>query len=98
MYHRLLSFRAILHDETTYPDPDLFNPRRFLGAAITGNKSFPDAAFGFGRRICPGRYLARDAVWITIASILATIEIRKSLDEKGNEVEPLDEYTSGVVS
>ena len=92
----IVSFRAILHNETTYPEPDLFSPQRFLNA--TSTPTFPDAAFGFGRRICPGRYIARDAVWIAIASILATFEIRKALDEKGNEVEPLDDCASGVVS
>ncbi|ETW78619.1 cytochrome P450 monooxygenase 85 [Heterobasidion irregulare TC 32-1] len=46
---------AILHNETTYPEPDLFSPQRFLNAAST--PSFPDAAFGFGRRIYPGRYI-----------------------------------------
>ena len=42
--------------------------------------------------------MARDAVWIAIASILATFEIRKALDEKGNDVEPLDDCVPGVVS
>ena len=92
----IVFFRAILHNETTYLEPDLFNPQRFLSTAST--PSFPDAAFGFGRRICPGRYMARDAVWIAIASILATFEIRKALDEKGNDVEPLDDCVPGVVS
>lgn len=45
----LLLHRAVLHDPVTYPDPETFNPDRFVK-----DKSLPDpmdiAAFGYGRR------------------------------------------------
>ncbi|KAJ7453392.1 cytochrome P450 [Mycena latifolia] len=90
---------AILHDEVMYPDPNAFKPERFL---IDGKPNpavrDPDAAFGFGRRICPGRHLATSSVWITIASILATFDIQKAVDDMGNVIEPTGEYTSSVIS
>ena len=94
-----ISIRAILHNEMAFPDPESFRPERFLTIGPSDmNNPFPEAVFGFGRRICPGRYMARSAMWIAIASILATYEISKALDEKGHEVEPIDEYTSGIIS
>ena len=50
------------------------------------------AAFGFGRRICPGRFMALDTMWITIASILAVFDIVKAKDEEGKEITPSGEY------
>lgn len=56
------------------------------------------AAFGFGRRICPGRHLACASIWIGIASVLSTFNLVKPLDENGNVIEPQGDYTSGLVS
>ncbi|KAA1466861.1 CyP450 monooxygenase [Dentipellis sp. KUC8613] len=85
---------AILHDESVFPEPDKFKPEHFLDPSV----KYPEAAFGFGRRICPGRFMARASVWIAIASMLATFDISKALDENGNEIDPVDDYTSGIVS
>ncbi|ETW78616.1 cytochrome P450 monooxygenase 3 [Heterobasidion irregulare TC 32-1] len=90
---------AILHDETVFPEPGRFKPERFLTADSKPNGApFPDAVFGFGRRICPGRYMAREAVWIAVVSVLARFNISKALDEDGNEVETTDKYASGFIS
>ncbi|KAJ7688262.1 cytochrome P450 [Mycena rosella] len=86
---------AILHDETTYPDPFTFKPERFL---LDDAARDPDTAFGFGRRRCPGRHMAALSLWITIASILATFNIEKAVDDAGHIIEPRHEYVSGLVS
>ncbi|KIJ24441.1 hypothetical protein M422DRAFT_274789 [Sphaerobolus stellatus SS14] len=60
---------ALLHNETDFgPNPDKFDPERYLipGVRDPGNTG----AFGFGRRICPGRYMAINSVFLAIASIL----------------------------
>ncbi|KAF9017927.1 hypothetical protein BDZ89DRAFT_364741 [Hymenopellis radicata] len=33
--------------------------------------------FGFGRRACPGQEPAEASIWITLASILATFDIKR---------------------
>lgn len=48
-------------------------------------------------RNCPGRYLALNTAWIAIASILATSNINKAVDENGHILEPLIAATDGLV-
>lgn len=88
----------MLHDEQLYPDPYSFSPERFLkdGQLDPNIKDPAEIAFGFGRRICPGRYMAKSTVWIGIASILATFTIEKATDDQGLVIEPLVEYSSGL--
>ncbi|KAG5650875.1 hypothetical protein H0H81_010675 [Sphagnurus paluster] len=87
---------AILHNEAAYPDPFTFNPDRFMkdGKLNEDIKDPASAAFGFGRRICPGRYMGFSAVWITIASLVAAFDIGKAVDADGNVIEPSYEYTT----
>ncbi|KAF9462161.1 cytochrome P450 [Collybia nuda] len=90
---------AILHDEKIYPEPFEFKPERFLQEE--GKDLPPDpiaiGAFGFGRRICPGRYFALNSAWIAIVSILSTFDITKARDTNGHEIEPAIDYTDGLV-
>ncbi|KAF8193905.1 cytochrome P450 [Mycena galopus ATCC 62051] len=91
---------AILNDEATYgPHTDQFIPERWLTKDGKINNEMRDStpAFGFGRRICPGRDMAQWSVWICAASILAVFDIKKSVDEKGVPIEPSGEYTSGLL-
>ncbi|KAJ7924303.1 cytochrome P450 [Mycena leptocephala] len=76
---------AILNDEALYPAPsrDGINPD-------------PAFAFGYGRRACPGQFMAIDSLWITIASLLAAFDITKAMGEDGKEIEPSGEYLSGL--
>ncbi|KAL5529811.1 hypothetical protein ACEPAG_5798 [Sanghuangporus baumii] len=55
-------------------DPRDFIPERFLDPeeVVADPATW---AFGFGRRICPGRYLAENSVFIIVSSLLATFSI-----------------------
>ncbi|THH15927.1 hypothetical protein EW146_g4637 [Bondarzewia mesenterica] len=93
---------GILHDEAVYgADTEDFVPERFLTADGSKRNDIPDTeiAFGFGRRICPGRVMGRETLWITAASILATFNISDPVDREGK---PLDratiEYTNSMSS
>ncbi|KAK0236042.1 cytochrome P450 [Armillaria nabsnona] len=89
---------AILHDENDYPNPLIFDPSRFMPEDGKEPQPEPTAAFGFGRRICPGRHLALNTVWIAIASMAATLSFSKAVDSEGRVVEPSDTYTDGFLS
>ncbi|KIP03405.1 hypothetical protein PHLGIDRAFT_121631 [Phlebiopsis gigantea 11061_1 CR5-6] len=79
---------AVLRDESVYPQADRFILERFLEH---GARAPTDAAFGFGRRICPGILIADESVFLSIASMLATLDISKAKDAAGRAVEPVVE-------
>jgi cytochrome P450 len=85
---------AVLHDESVFPEPNQFRPERFLDP----NVKLPEAVFGFGRRICPGRFMARSSMWIAIVSVLAAFEIGPITDGDGVPLIPREDYTAGVIS
>lgn len=67
---------AILHDPEAYPEPEKFKPERYLKKGADGEWVWDStvrdprvACFGFGRRICPGRWLA-DNVGVGLVVIL----------------------------
>ncbi|KIL71197.1 hypothetical protein M378DRAFT_154689 [Amanita muscaria Koide BX008] len=82
---------SITRNEERYPEPELFRPERYFTEDGTLNKDTVSYAFGFGRRICPGRHLAENSVWLMIASVLATFDISKARDEHGNEIDVDDQ-------
>ena len=57
----------------------------------------PDAAFGFGRRGCPGKQFAYEALWIAMASVLAVFDIARAKDEQGREIVPTGDIDAGFV-
>lgn len=46
--------------------------------------------------ICPGRHMAWSFLWIMVASMLATMNITKAVDENGVLIEPSGEYEPGL--
>ncbi|KAJ3555329.1 hypothetical protein NM688_g2639 [Phlebia brevispora] len=81
---------AMCHDPEDYPNPDTFDPERHLDEEGCIDPEVRDPhtiVFGYGRRICAGRYLAKEAIFLTIASILYVFNIRPALDEDGKPME-----------
>ncbi|KAH7374847.1 cytochrome P450 [Plectosphaerella cucumerina] len=83
------------HDPDMYEDPMAFMPERFMGQEPAPDPS--QFVFGFGRRICPGRLLADNALYLSIAQSLAVFDIGKAV-EGGVEIQPEVKFTPGVVS
>ncbi|KAI0754704.1 cytochrome P450 [Daedaleopsis nitida] len=91
---------AMARDESAYQDADTFNPDRFM----KDGKFNPEVrdpytfAFGFGRRICPGRHFADTSLFIIIASVLHALTIDYAIDENGRPITPVPSMTDGVLS
>jgi cytochrome P450 len=62
-------FMAMREDDRMFESPTDFLPERWLGKSQAGN-------FGYGRRICPGRFIARNSLTIVIARLLWGFNIR----------------------
>ncbi|EIW85686.1 cytochrome P450 [Coniophora puteana RWD-64-598 SS2] len=77
---------GMLRDPVRYPNPEKFSPERFLNEDGSLTDDDVPAAFGFGRRVCPGRYLADSSVWMAIVSMLAELDIKPAKDEEGNAI------------
>ncbi|KAI6419505.1 hypothetical protein MCOR22_011767 [Pyricularia oryzae] len=91
----LASIWWFLHDPDVYAEPHLFDPERFLPP-----RSEPDPeahAFGYGRRVCPGRYLADESLFIILARMLAVFDMTKARDAEGNVIEPAIGGTRGLI-
>ncbi|KAF2867757.1 cytochrome P450 [Massariosphaeria phaeospora] len=91
---------AIHHSEKEFPDPDRFNPNRFL-KDDPDSRPFPGErgymTFGWGRRICSGQALAEQGTWLTVARLVWGFKIQAALDESGEPI-PVDifNYTNGL--
>lgn len=84
-----------LHDPEVYEDPDSFEPERYLSPRHEPEPN--TAAFGFGRRLCPGRFVADTTLYLGIAQILAVFNIEKALDKNGVPIDPEKASTSGLL-
>ncbi|KAF9026339.1 cytochrome P450 [Hymenopellis radicata] len=69
------ALEQLAHDPSVYPNPDTFDPERFLGS--NPQQDPREIVFGFGRRVCVGRYLSEASMFLTIAMTLAAFNISK---------------------
>jgi cytochrome P450 len=75
-----------------------FKPERFLKTDGHEPEMDPHSlVFGFGRRICPGRFLADNTLFLSVAQSLAVFNITKAI-EGGKEVDVKPEFQPGVIS
>ncbi|KAH6919275.1 O-methylsterigmatocystin oxidoreductase [Coprinopsis sp. MPI-PUGE-AT-0042] len=77
---------AILNDPKVFVNPSQFNPDRYLDKNGNIDTTVLDpemAAFGYGRRICPGRHLGLETTALMIASLLAIFEVKPLNDDLG---------------
>ncbi|KAJ8503077.1 hypothetical protein ONZ45_g11173 [Pleurotus djamor] len=76
-------------------DAHEFNPERYLNStgkvvtpATIATKDEGHVTYGFGRRLCVGRYVANSNLFIQAASVLWAFQILPERDEKGDALLP----------
>lgn len=106
---------AITRDEAVFGDNvDAFVPERWLaeetpaepsvdvcGLNTAALKDLPQTGFGFGRRICTGRIIARNQLFIQMARMLWAFEVEAGVvDEKSGRRHKVDDMdcTEGFVT
>lgn len=75
---------AVGRDPEYFPDPESFNPQRWLtgdGKLKEDMKSFP---FGFGRRVCPGQHMAVSSIFLN------TVLTQWAFNIKADPTAPID--------
>ncbi|KAJ7250654.1 cytochrome P450 [Mycena rebaudengoi] len=94
------------HDKSVYgEDADDFRPERHLDESGNLKSSVPDTkdeshvGYGFGRRICVGRHVANQSMFIQIASLFWSFDITPGKDANGNVVlpDPMDSVDEGLI-
>ncbi|KAI0289331.1 cytochrome P450 [Russula brevipes] len=89
--------RAITHDPDIYPEPDAFKPERFLNPDGTlRDDPTLSSVFGFGKRVCPGRYFVDDTLFIVASTVLSVLNIGKGRGCEDGQFEY--SYISSLVS
>lgn len=95
-------------DPVLYPEPDKFNPRRYMDphfptAGTTEGVEYGASrghwAFGFGRRACPGQHIGERSMFIVTARLLWAFKFSKFVDAGGRIHEPdsLD-FSTGILA
>ncbi|KNG45822.1 cytochrome p450 [Stemphylium lycopersici] len=82
-------FSATRQDETVFQNPTDFCPERWIGRTQPGS-------FGYGRRACSGRHIARNNLIIAIARMLWAFHVRTPSGKATSVEEGM--FTTGFVS
>ncbi|OTB01703.1 hypothetical protein M426DRAFT_323208 [Hypoxylon sp. CI-4A] len=72
-------------------DVDDFRPERWLTNEVDERssprlKDLPTVGFGFGRRMCPGRHIARNSLWLQITRLLWAFDIEIGSLDSGERI------------
>jgi cytochrome P450 len=100
----MLNQWAMHYNPEEFPEPETFKPERFVNhnlasmdyAALSDINARDHFAFGGGRRICPGAWVAERSVFLNVARLLWGFNVDFAKDENGNTI-PVDFTTDGLV-
>ena len=82
-------FYSAHHDRSIYEDPHIFNPSRHLDQSGKFAPKVSNFFFGLGKRRCIGEALARQEMFLVLASIVQKFKVK---------VEgPTEDYVPGMV-
>lgn len=89
---------AIMNDPELFTEPETFQTERFLNTTNPKLQNFT-IHFGFGRRICPGMYMANQSIFIVLSRLLWAFDIVPTVGDGGRPViPPDDDFVSGLIT
>ncbi len=83
---------AVMSDPTVFTDPMRYDPNRFLDSDkkdLRRNINENFVAFGLGKRQCAGEELARMELFLILANLLQTYELRPKVDGAMPDLTPI---------
>jgi cytochrome P450 len=102
----------MLQNPITFKNPQQFQPQRFLDNPSLPDPSALAFGFGrryaitnssqkrvnsVFARVCPGRQMALDALWLAAINILMNFDLRQAVDENGVNIVPKPNLVPGVI-
>lgn len=84
---------AMTTNPDVYRDPDKFDPDRYGSGR---GEPYPGGNFGFGRRKCPGNFLALASVYMFLATFLSVFELEQVIGEDGKPKIPQPGVSIGL--
>jgi hypothetical protein len=82
----------------THPNVTLPTSALALGGGALSSLSLsPRYLTSLAVSVCPGNVLASSVVFLTCATALTVLDIRKAKDDNGIEIEPTVDYSSGMI-
>ncbi|KAK0207575.1 cytochrome P450 [Armillaria fumosa] len=66
---------SIFHDPDIFPDPERFDPQRWLTPDGTIRNDIKNYNFGFGRRVCPGMHVANRSLFVNTALLMWAFDV-----------------------
>jgi cytochrome P450 len=76
---------SVGRDPAYFPDPEKFDPQRWIDSNGKLREDLKSYAFGFGRRVCPGQHMANASVFVNTALIQWAFKV------KADPNSPIDE-------
>ncbi|RXW16402.1 hypothetical protein EST38_g9453 [Candolleomyces aberdarensis] len=91
---------AVLHDPNLFENPMEFIPERYIKNGRFNNDLVNplDFDFGFGRRVCPGKDLAMEILYLAISSLLSVFEISPPKDATGTPIKIKPSFIGGALA
>ncbi|KAH7922014.1 cytochrome P450 [Leucogyrophana mollusca] len=85
---------AITRDPDVFPDPETFDPQRWLTKDGAFRGDLRTFTYGFGRRVCPGQHVANRSIYINFALLLWSFRLAQ------NSAVPIDTsaFSVGVMA
>jgi len=75
----IMNTYAANHDSSSFKDPDIYNPERYIGVPTVGIQQM---SYGAGSRMCVGAQLANRELYTIFTRLILAFHIRETSDVK----------------